>query len=476
MSHVRYDFENASRLEVANKQLRSNLRHVLTGLMLKRAAQFPDPVEEDALRSRGEAIRQRALAQLPDLLEQFEKNLTANGIQVHWARDGEEARTIILEILKRKGAKTMIKGKSMASEEIHLNKFLGEHGIEAIESDLGEYILQIAGETPSHIVMPALHKNINEIGTLFEEKIKGQPYSENADELTAAARRVLRQRFLRADVGFSGVNFGVAETGSLVLISNEGNGRMSTHTPDTHIALMGVEKVIERFDEVGTLAQLACRSATGQPITTYLNVISGPRRAGEKDGPEEVHLVLMDNGRTQIYQDEQMQDSLRCIRCASCMNHCPVYTRVGGHAFVHTYPGPIGEVLNPQMLGIDIAGDAVEGCTLCGRCAEVCPVKIPLPDLILRLRRESIRPTPNFVIRGAGSRSSTVADMVWGGWKVVFSTPALLHLSNWMLRKVGNFLPKWAPGMRQWTLAREKPRFASKSIHELAREKGLIDD
>ena len=476
MSHIRHDFEKAAILELANKQLRSNLRRVLTGLMNKRAAQFPDPIEEEALRNRGAMIRQRALSKLPDLLELFEKNLTANGIVVHWAQDGEEARNIILGLLRSVDAKTMIKGKSMASEEIHLNHFLGEKGIEAIESDLGEYILQIAGETPTHIVMPALHKNRDEIGRLFEENIPGHSYTEDVDELTAAARKVLRRRFAEADVGFSGVNFGVAETGTLALMSNEGNGRMSTHTPKMHIALMGIEKVIERLEDVGPLISLTCRSATGQPITTYVNFISGPRREGEKDGPEAVHLVLMDNGRSRIYQDEEMRLSLRCIRCAACMNHCPVYTRVGGQAFVYTYPGPIGEVLNPQMLGIEQAGSVVHASTICRRCSEVCPVKIPLADLIVRLRRESIRPSKNGTIKGAGAASSPVGNMVWGGWKFVFTHPSILKVSNWMLRRFANFIPKSAPVVRQWTSVREKPRIAPRSLRALAKEKGLIDE
>lgn len=364
----------------------------------------------------------------------------------------------------------------MASEEIHLNKFLAEQGIEAIESDLGEYILQLAGETPTHIVMPALHKNIGEVGQLLHDNIEGQPYSEDAAELTAAARKVLRKRFAEADVGFSGVNFGIAETGSLVLMSNEGNGRLSTHAPSTHIALMGFEKVIERFEDVGPLIQLACRSATGQPITTYINMISGPRREGELDGPDEVHLVLLDNGRSNIYQDAQMRESLRCIRCAACMNHCPVYTRVGGHAFIYTYPGPIGEVLNPQMQGIDAAGDEVQGCTMCRRCAEVCPVKIPLPDLILRLRREAVRPTEGVSIRGAGSHASWFMDAIWGGWKIVFAHPKLMHFSNFFLRLFGNLVPKWVPPLNRWTIVRTKPVIAPQSVRKLAKKKGLIDE
>lgn len=475
MPEVSHDFEHAAVKALGNQQLRTNFRRVMTGLMNKRAALFPDPDELQALRARGKSIKDRALAKLPDLLVQLEQNLIANGIKVHWAESVEEGNRIILDILRKANAKSLIKGKSMVSEEMHFNHFLEENDIRALESDLGEYIIQLAGEGPSHIVMPAIHKNKGEIGKLFQEKIDGQGYTEDPDELTAAARRVLRQMFANADAGFSGVNFAAADTGSLVLMSNEGNGRMSTHLPSMHIALMGVEKVIERLEDVGPLISLACRSATGQAITTYVNIISGPRKAGEKDGPKEVHLVILDNGRTKIYQDPELREGLRCIRCACCMNHCPVYTRIGGHAYQYTYPGPIGEILNPQMQGIEKAGDVLHASTLCGRCAEVCPVKIPLVDLIVRLRRESIRPSGD-AVKGGGSRKSNVENVVWFGWKAMYANPLLYRWGTWALRKLGNFMPAGIPLLKQWTSIRAKPRFASRSIYDLARERGIRDE
>ncbi|PKU25899.1 LutB/LldF family L-lactate oxidation iron-sulfur protein [Telmatospirillum siberiense] len=475
MPELSHDFEHAAVKALGNQQLRTNFRRVMTGLMNKRAAQFPDPDELQALRSRGKSIKDRALAKLPDLLVQLEQNLIANGIQVHWAESVDEGNRIILDILRKANAKSLIKGKSMVSEEMHFNHFLEENNIRALESDLGEYIIQLAGEGPSHIVMPAIHKNKGEIGKLFQEKIDGQGYTDDPDELTAAARRVLRQMFANADAGFSGVNFAAADTGSLVLMSNEGNGRMSTHLPSMHIALMGIEKVIERLEDVGPLISLACRSATGQPITTYVNVISGPRKAGEKDGPKEVHLVILDNGRTRIYDDPQLREGLRCIRCAACMNHCPVYTRIGGHAYQYTYPGPIGEILNPQMQGIEKAGDVLHASSLCGRCAEVCPVKIPLVDLIVRLRRESIRPSAD-AVKGGGSRKSGMENVIWFGWKTMYANPLFYRWGTWWLRKIGNLMPAGLPLLKQWTSVRSKPQFASRSIYDLARERGIRDE
>jgi L-lactate dehydrogenase complex protein LldF len=238
---------------------------------------------------------------------------------------------------------------------------------------------------------------------------------------------------------------------------------------------MGIEKIVERLEDVAPLIQLVCRSATGQPITTYVNMISGPRREGEKDGPKEVHLVLLDNGRTKIYHDPELRQGLRCIRCAACMNHCPVYTRIGGHAYQYTYPGPIGEILNPQMQGIDKAGDVLHASSLCGRCSEVCPVKIPLAELIVRLRRESIRPTGN-AVKGAGTRNSKMENVIWFGWGTMYSVPTFYRWGTWWLRKIGNFMPAGIPLLKQWTSVRSKPRFASRSIYDMAREKGISDE
>ncbi len=466
-------FSERAHFALADTRLRANFRRAMDGLMEKRKAQFPDPVAFENLRTKGAAIRANALAMLPELLEQLDERCTANGIQVHWAKTVAEANSIISTILGRHHARLVIKGKSMVSEEMHLNHHLETEQITAIESDLGEYIIQLAGETPAHIVMPCIHKNRDQIAQLFADNIPDHAYTEDVDTLTAAARRVLRERFASADAGISGVNFAVAETGTLVLIENEGNGRLSTTLPPVHIAVTGIEKVVEKLADIPPLLALLPRSATGQPITTYVNMISSPRKEGEKDGPTEVHLVLLDNGRSKVYADKQLRDTLRCIRCGACMNHCPVYGRVGGHAYDAVYPGPIGKILMPQLDGIDSKGDLAHASTLCGACAEVCPVKIPIPDILVRLREESVTPT------GAVAHchySGTLERIIWAGWRLLNTSPRLYRLGLWAASRFGNALPSTLPPLKNWTSVRTAPRFAEKSLHDLAMEEGFNNE
>ena len=470
------NFGAKAHIALNDPKLRANFRRAMDGLMTKRAAQFADKEEWESLRARGAAVRARALAQLPELLERLEANCRKNGIQVHWAETTAEANAIVLGILQAAGAKRVIKGKSMVTEEMHLNAHLEANGIAAVESDLGEYIIQLAGEAPSHIVMPCIHKNKVEIAELFADKIKDQVYTENVDELTAAARKALRGKFADADAGISGVNFAVAETGTLVLIENEGNGRLSTTLPPLHIAVTGIEKVLEKLEDVAPLLSLLPRSATGQPITTYVNMISSPRKAGEKDGPRAVHLVLLDNGRSRVHGDAALGDTLRCIRCAACMNHCPVYTRVGGHTYTFTYPGPIGKLLTPQLEGLDCAGDQPHASTLCKACADVCPVQIPIPDLLVRLRTEAVRPGAANAVKGGGSAASLSETLGWAGWKLLYASPLVYRVATKMLGWFGNLMPSSAPMLKEWTSVRTKPKFARKSLHELAREKGFCHE
>ncbi|MGE4280175.1 MAG: LutB/LldF family L-lactate oxidation iron-sulfur protein [Magnetospirillum sp.] len=470
------DFSTRAHDALNNPQLRANFRRAMDGLMTKRAAQFEDQDNWNALRARGAAIKARALARLPDLLEEFEQKASANGIIVHWAETTEDANRMVLEILNSHGAKKVIKGKSMVSEEMHLNAHLEAHGIRAVESDLGEYIIQLAGEAPSHIVMPCIHKNKGEIAQLFTDNIDNQPYTEDVDALTAAARQVLRREFASADAGLSGANFLVAETGSLVLIENEGNGRLSTTLPPLHIAVAGIEKLVEKLDDVAPLLALLPRSATGQAITTYVNMISSPRKPGEKDGPRQVHLVLLDNGRSRVYADEQLRDTLRCIRCGACMNHCPVYSRVGGHTYGSVYPGPIGKILTPQLAGLDCAGDLPHASTLCNACVEVCPVQIPIADILVRLRTEAAEPSASTAVKGAGSGHSAVESAVWKGWQAMYANPAAYKIGTKALSVLGNLIPAAAPLLKQWTSVRTKPKFAGKTLHQLAREKGYDNE
>jgi L-lactate dehydrogenase complex protein LldF len=468
-------FRAAAVEALGNAQLRANFRRAMDGLMAKRAAMFADPAEWRDLRALGASIRARALAKLPELLETLERNCAANGIRVRWAETTEEANAIVLEILKARGATRVVKGKSMVSEEMHMNDFLEEHGIESLESDLGEYIIQLDGETPSHIIMPAIHMNKVQIARLFGRKIREARYTEDVDELTAVARRVLRRKFFEAEGGISGVNFAVAETGTLCLVENEGNGRMSTHVPPVHIALMGIEKVVEKLEDVPPLYSLLTRSATGQAITTYFNMITGPRGPAEKDGPAEVHLVILDNGRSRIYSDEELSATLKCIRCGACMNHCPVYTRVGGHAYDAVYPGPIGKILTPQTEGVARRHDLVHASSLCGACVEACPVEIPITELLVRLRREATHKDPGSTVREAGQGRSRLEDAAWALWLAAHRHPALYRLMGFAATRLRRFLPSSMPVLSAWTSARAKPLPASRTLHELAREAGVDD-
>ena len=467
------DFLASSTRALADPQLRRNFRRAMDGLMAKRAAVFPDPSEWTRLRALGAAIRAKNLLKLPELLEQLELNLGKNGITVHWARTTAQANRIVLELLQARGAKAVVKGKSMVSEEMGLNHYLEAHGIESLESDLGEYIIQLDGEMPSHIIMPAIHKNKDQIARLFSERIKQAKYTEEVDELTAMARAVLRRKFLEADAGLSGVNFAVAATGTLCLVENEGNGRMSTHVPPLHIALMGLEKVVEHLDEVAPLYALLTRSATGQAISTYLNLISGPRGGGEQDGPREVHLVILDNGRSRIYQDPELRTTLSCIRCGACMNHCPVYTRIGGHAYQAVYPGPIGAILTPQVEGAGLRHDLPHASSLCGACVEVCPVAIPITHLLIRLRREAGHVLPESTVSGAGTARSRREDLAWRVWGWVLGHPRVYRLATWCATRFWGLLPARAPVLEAWTRSRAKPRAAGRSLQERARRGGV---
>jgi L-lactate dehydrogenase complex protein LldF len=473
MSTPLIDFHAHSTAALRDPQIRANFRRAMDGLMAKRAALFADPEEWRALRALGTAIRNHTLANLPQLLEQLEARCRANGIAVHWAETLAEANATVLSILRAHGATRVVKGKSMVSEEMHLNDFLEEHGVESLESDLGEYIVQLDHEAPSHIIMPAIHKSGKQIARLFGERIRGAQYTEDVDQLTAMARRILRRKFAEADAGLSGVNCAVAETGTLVLIENEGNGRMSTHVPPVHIALMGIEKVVERLEDVPPLLALLCRSATGQTITTYTNLISGPRGPGEKDGPREVHLVILDNGRSRIYVDPELRATLRCIRCGACMNHCPVYTRIGGHAYQAIYPGPIGKILTPQVEGLKTRHELVEASSLCGACVEVCPVEIPITELLLRLRREAAQGKTGSPVLEAGGARDAWEDRAWALWRRVHAAPRLYRLASLLARRFRWLPPPRLGPLRAWTSARAAPRPAARSLHDLARQRGV---
>ncbi len=457
---------------LAKPEVRANFRRAMDGLMIRRLDQFPDKEALERLRTQSMAIRANALSKLPELLETLEANLTRNGIQVHWAETTEQANQIVLGIMQRHQAKSIIKGKSMVSEEMGLNHFLEAQGIEALESDLGEFIIQLDHEAPSHIIMPAIHKNRVQIAKLFHEKFPDIPYTDDVNELTQMARRILREKFYAAPVGLSGVNFMVAETGTLCLVENEGNGRMATTIPPVHIAVTGIEKVVESLSDVPPLLSILPRSATGQPITTYFNMISAPRQPGEKDGPEEVHLVLLDNGRSNIYSDPELLATLRCIRCGACMNHCPVYTRIGGHSYGTVYPGPIGVILEPQKAGLDVYGELTQASTLCGACGEVCPVRIPIPALINRLRFEAVRKDAS-TTPGTGSRRNASEAAAWKAWSWSASHPAVYNFGAKAASRLRGVLPM---NMSAWTNVRSAPKLAEKTLHQRLKDLGVADE
>ncbi len=469
---LNFDFDQNITTALADGQLRQNLKFGMESMQAKRRSVFPDKAWFENLRNQGQEIRQRALNKLPELLEQLEQKCTENGMQVHWAETTDEANQIVLDIMQKHQAHKMIKGKSMVSEEMHLNHFLEKHGIEVLETDLGEFIIQLAGETPSHIIIPAIHKNKDQIARLFHEKIPGAPYTEVVEELNAIARKTLRQKFYEGQVGLSGVNIAVAETGTLCLVENEGNGRMCTTLPPVHIAVMGVEKVVEKLSDVPPWLRLLAGSATGQMVTTYFNMISSPRKPDEKDGPLEIHLIILDNGRSRILADPELRQTLQCIRCGTCLNHCPVYTRLGGHAYGFLYPGPIGMILTPQLEGIDKAGDLLSASSLCNACEEVCPVKIPIASLIRRLREDAHLKTQ---VKGAGTHKSIIEGVIWKGWRMM-NTSAWMN--EFLTRMAGLFrkmLPKIGP-LKAWTSVRSKPELAKKSLHQLVKKEGVENE
>jgi L-lactate dehydrogenase complex protein LldF len=435
----------------------------------RRAAHFGDRAEFERLRGVGEAIRQYSLARLPELLEQLESSLTAAGVHVHWARTPDEANALFLAIARKHGGTRMVKGKSMVSEEIELNHAMAAQGVNCLETDMGEYIVQLAGERPSHIIMPAIHKTKQQIGKLFQEHIDGVPYTDDVDTLVATGRRVLRDEFRDAKIGVSGVNFMVAETGTLVLVENEGNGRMCTTVPDVHIAITGIEKVVEKLEHVLPLFSLLTRSATGQAVSTYLNLITGPRRPGELDGPREVHLVLLDNGRTQAFRDTAFRPTLQCIRCGACMNHCPVYARIGGLAYGTTYPGPIGAIISPHLLGLEATKDLPTASSLCGACVEVCPVGIPITELLLQLRRAAKHEADpgQAPLVGQATAMDWKEAWAWRSWAWLNERPRLYLLAVALGRRMRAFTPPWQGG---WTRHRSPLRLARRGLRDRLRD------
>ncbi len=382
------NFRANSVAALRNPIVRAAIRNATQSFTIKRAVAVSTvPFEE--LREKASRVRLEVLDKLNSYLDRFSERASRAGARVHRARDSASAGETVARILKEHGITRVIKSKSMVSEEIHLNDQLIEQGITVVETDLGEYIIQIARERPSHIIVPAIHRDRKQVGRLFAEKL-GCEYSEDPRQLTNIARKVLREEFLCAEAGISGANFAVADTGSIILFTNEGNGRMCTTLPPLHIAVLSIEKIVPSLKDLSTFIRLLPRSATGQNLTSYMSVITGTRKTGEGTGARDLHLVLVDNGRSEIVTGEY-REMLKCIRCGACLNACPVYGTVGGHAYGTTYPGPMGIVLTALLDGMDKARSLLDATTLCGACGDVCPVKVPLPGLLRKLREQRVR-------------------------------------------------------------------------------------
>ena len=464
------DFSANARVGLGNANLQQALA-IMTGrgFPLHRREAVARLPEFAALRKIGRAIKDHTLAHLDFYLELYEKNVAASGGEVHWARTPEEACAAVLAICRAAGAEIVTKGKSMIAEEIGLNDFLEKNGITPVETDLGEYIIQLRREPPSHLIAPAMHLVKQQVADTFRgahRTLDANRALGEARQLCDEARAMLRPRFLAADVGITGANFLVAESGSGIIVTNEGNGDLTQTLPRVHIVVASIEKLVPTFEDAATLLRLLARSATGQEFSSYTTVSSGPRRSGDLDGPEAYHVVLLDNGRSDMLGGE-FRDMLRCIRCGACMNHCPVYAAVGGHAYGWVYPGPMGAVLTPSLIGIDEATALPEASTLCGRCESVCPVEIPLPAMLRHWREREFEKKLTPPRWRAGLRL----------WSQVARRPALYHA----LAETASRLLGWAAGRRGrfrslplaagWTQVRDMPAPEGRSFHSLWAER-----
>ena len=469
MNHLSSEtFDDNARSALADVQLRGALRNATSLFGKRRLAAAASLQNWEELRSQARSIKDEVLLHLDQYLEQFVANAESRGAKFHWARNAAEANQIICRLIADRGGKKIVKSKSMTTEETHLNVALEAAGMEVVETDLGEYIIQLADETPSHIIVPAIHKTKRQISELFTSEL-GIPPTDDVDKLTATARATLRDRFAQADVGISGVNFGIAETGTILIVENEGNIRLTTSLPRTHIAVMGIEKVLPRFSDVDVFLKLLPRSGTGQRLTTYQSFITGVKQDEAAEGPNELHVVLLDNGRSRMLAHPITRQSLACIRCGACLNACPVYQQIGGHAYGSVYPGPIGAVITPQLVGLEKTAQLPYASSLCGACREVCPVKIDIPRLLLHLRGE---------ITEAAVNKRRWEQLAFKLWALVMSRARVYRVSA----KLGGILQRllvrdgkigklnksgWlAPPLLAWTSGRDLRPIESKTFRD----------
>ena len=466
------EFKQAASTTMRNERVQDNLTGLYNGFHQARIAAADATPNWEEMRTRARAIKAHTIDNLDHYLELVETSVSAAGGKVFFATDAAAATQYVIDLARAKDVQVVIKSKSMVSEELDLNRHFVEASIEPVETDLGEFIIQLAEETPYHIIAPAIHKTKEQVSTLFEEKLNTPPH-DDARDLAGEARTQLREKFVRADMGITGANFVVAETGTLVLVTNEGNGRMCTSMPRIHVAITGMEKVIPSMEDLGTFLRLLIRSATGQRISSYVTAVTGPRAADDEDGPDEFHLVIVDNGRSRLLADPELRESLYCIRCGACLNACPVYRKVGGHAYGWVYPGPIGAVISPMLTGLSEAKDLPYASTLCGACREACPVQINLPRMLLYLRKELVEGETY----PQEKNISAIEKLTMKGWRLTVANGFTLGLANKLARLVPRPLMRsrllsWLTPLSGWTRYRTLPVISSRPFR--ARWRSLV--
>ncbi len=460
---VNAPFKTRVQQAVTHPNLAETVTRATIYLQEKREFSYAE-IQGALLRDQTRQMKTYALRHLPELLEEFEHNVQMNGGTVHWAEDADEANRILLELARVNGVRKAVKSKSMATEEIHMNHHLEAAGVECIETDLGEYIIQLAQEIPSHIVAPVIHKSVQDISELFAEQLD-MPLTQDPQALCAKARSVLRQEFLTADMGISGCNFAIADSGTVCIVTNEGNGRMVSTLPRIYVAVMGIEKIVPTVQDAFLQYQALTRSATGQRVTVYLSMTSGPRRQGDVDGPEEFHVVLIDNGRTQMLEDGY-GEALMCIRCGACLNVCPVYKQISGHGYGSTYSGPIGAVITPLLAAkMAHAKELPYASTLCGACRDACPVKIDLPGMLLDLRQDLVEQKATPGLEGTALRRYASVMERPGAYTRL---GGLARTGSRLLAGLsGGHMRSLPPPLNHWTRTRDFPPLARQSFRQL---------
>jgi L-lactate dehydrogenase complex protein LldF len=465
-------FRQRAESALADAHLQAALDRATSQLGARRSLAFASLEDADRVRDAARAARMHAIRHLAEHLEQFEAKLIANGARVHWAETPDGANRIVAEIARQTGSRRVVKSKSMVSEETHLNEALEREGVEVVETDLGEFIVQLRKDRPSHIIAPIIHLTREDIGRVMQRRLN-VPYSDDTQTLAATARTELRQAFLRADMGLTGANFGVVETGTICLVTNEGNGRMVSTLPRIHVVFMGIEKLVATLDDLDRCLKVLARSGAGQKLTVYTTLVHGPRRRGDVDGPDELHVVLLDNGRSRMLAGETAE-ILGCIRCGACLNVCPVYRHIGGHAYGDTYPGPVGAIVTPGLRGLAEWRDLPHASSLCGACRDVCPVRLDIPRMLLALRYAAVKEGPQ-------PRALALAMKLFA---IVASRPRVYRQATrvvrWASRRIatGGWIAR-APGLaRGWTLSRDLRAPAAATFQERwrARQHDLRSD